>query len=222
MKIECAIHRNRDENSFTARMFEGSIFPFLLQNPGNARTFLHILNKGIVRCAQSITTANAKVSPDTTKIPENLVYRDGMLFVELVDLYSACGKGFDDKTEFDVLMVFESGVKSHLIAIEVKCFQPLNKNELARQREHLETIKVKFNLDYTHIAIVAETYQNRMKFKECYTPQLITWLDLESFRQKKRIQDTDLVNHRTKSQSGSCRNKWSLIHPKPVQSEIGL
>jgi hypothetical protein len=163
MKIEDALFLNRDENSFTARLFEGSIFPACYRELDASQRiffpqFIQRINKGLQRCSSysKLLAAN---------IPDSLEFKEGMLFVECIDLFAANQKACDDKTEFDAIIAAydEVNQKNVLLVFEVKCFSDLNCSEIIRQQKRLEELTTIFEnlpdnqgFEYYHIALIAE------------------------------------------------------------------
>jgi hypothetical protein len=198
MNIEDALFCNRDENSFTARLFEGSVFPQCYKEPEIFfPAFIRKINKGMQRCETYCEKEN--LSP--VEIPETLKFKDGMLFAECVDLFAAANKmdkgvlanykkavaGFqEDKTEFDTIIVAEdNNNETVLLVFEVKCYSNLEHTELKRQQNNLNVLQHVFGFDYYHIALIAEDYLKHAKkiFQQIADDKLknfsiISWKDL--------------------------------------------
>jgi len=144
------IFRSRDENSFTARLFEGTIFP----NCYKSREFYEQFCRNLSMWAGK--HGDKTQSCDLHEL-ENTEFVDGMLFVECVDLYSFAGERYPDKTEFDAIIIASEGSKKKLIVFEVKCYDDLQAKELARQQYHLNALMPLYDYDqYFHIGLISK------------------------------------------------------------------
>ena len=186
-----AIHYNRDENSFTARLFERMAKRFESE-PNYFREFIERI-KDSTKCNYKITW-------------QNLLYCDSMLFLENYDLYSYCINQIGeentnlqnikvDKTEFDFVIVAKDGNKNDiLIVFEVKCFSNLDKEEIERQNKWLEIYKnAKLFNNYYHIALISYENFNRgsiiKQLGNINNFSIITWEDIKGFIEPNRIKD---------------------------------
>lgn len=156
--IQEAIFLNRDENSFTARLFEGILFPLFYKDNIEFEKFVKILNVANSRSREVILKKTNENIVSDIPLPNDLNFKQGMLFVECVDLFSACGKGSNDKTEFDVVIVAEnSHAKSFVIVIEVKCYSNMQIEEIKRQQKLLTDLMKEYDFsDFFHIALISE------------------------------------------------------------------
>jgi hypothetical protein len=158
MKIEEALFRNRDENSFTARLFEGYVFPKCYdEKDKKSKTFFRDLiqriNNGTDRCEEF-----SKLKP--LNIPsDDLEFIDGMLFVECIDLFAANKGKSKDKTEFDAIIIAKNknDEKKILLIFEIKCYSDLTCKEIKRQQARLNALeKLYQDFNYFHIALISE------------------------------------------------------------------
>jgi hypothetical protein len=200
MEIEKALFRNRDENSFTARLFEGYVFPECYnEKDTKSKTFfpdlIQRINNGIDRCGGIIKgklECNELTEFQSSKIPIDLEFIDGMLFVECVDLFAALGKGSEDKTEFDAIVVAKNNYdeKRILLVFEIKCFSDLQYEEIERQQDRLNELKKLYqDFDYFHVALISEDNLKNaknifLKFRDKITDKpiknlsIISWQDI--------------------------------------------
>jgi len=138
MSFREAIHRNRDENSFTSRLFEYSLFRSFSENNSIFEKFTIMLKESSKKNRNKILQKFHSTSVKEWINNEEFEYIDGMLFVEVYDLYNYYKKNIGlfnqsyrsekqlDKTEFDcVIICKDSREKEHLIVFEVKWMQNL-------------------------------------------------------------------------------------------------
>jgi len=222
MDIEEILHRNRDENSFTSRLFESYIIPHLKENNENAKRFIISLKKGFKGC-KDILDKKGENCAETINIPEDFEYIDSMLFVEAIDLFSALGKCAEDKTEFDAMVVYRKETERFVLTFEVKCFQSLDEEELLRQKKRLEELTKIYEqenkkVSFIHIILISEHLLNSKtnffrltKRNNNLKIALITWRDIKAYIPQNRICDKDLSNYKTISKSnGLGKNIWKL------------
>ena len=221
--IESAIHHNRDENSFTARLFERLILKF--ENDNNFfNTFIKTI-KDRANHNKSFINNLTLTPPDYG----NLKYIDGMPFMENIDLYSYCKNNnlnidfkeeVIDKTEFDYIIVAEDEKQQQIIIVfEVKCFSDLKNDEIIRQNNLLQKYqKAGLYNRFYHIALIShENLVNATVIKIPYPNTLnfsiVTWDDVKEYvdntRIKREIEFSKL--HRTVSYDGKRSNQRKLI-----------
>jgi hypothetical protein len=201
MSIHEIIHYNRDENSFTARFFERLLVKFESDNS----YFQHFI-KSVFDFANDNKTY---LKNDSFKSfpPIELYYKDGMEFMENLDLYSYCIRNNKkialdesniDKTEFDFVITAEDSNKKEIVIVfEVKCFQDLDIKEIQRQNELLAKYrKVEVYSDFYHIALIS--YENLIRGKSLKEKidnvenfSVITWNDMKPFIDSKRFADLE-------------------------------
>ena len=185
--IDKIIHYNRDENSFTARLFEKLVIKF--EDSENDKTFKSFTKTLSHACG-------LKDKEKECALLTELSYVDSMLFLENWDIYGYC-KNHDiaidldenniDKTEFDFVIIGKTkDNKFILIAFEVKCFTDLKFKEIERQNKLLEIYK-KANLfsDFFHFALIS--YENKKNGDipeetlnaKFHNYSIITWDDIK-------------------------------------------
>ncbi len=195
--IEKAIHYNRDENSFTSRLFEQMYYKFI-NDKIEFDKFINKINKSVKFNNDLIKNQ----SLHNIDIPK-LTFIDLMLFMENLDLYGFCRdnlitieieKSEIDKTEFDVMFVCsDSDKKRVVIVFEVKCFTDLIYNELIRQNNLLNKYKSRLFDDYYHIALISSenldngTMIKKGLFNNLYNFGIITWNDIRCYIDEKRF-----------------------------------
>ena len=188
MPHEFNLYVNRDENSFTARLFEGILFPQWRDSKEEFNKFLDFLvkytekNEGIIKRRFSdseITGWNKKKCINK--------FDSGMLFLELWDInylwfsqkesmlseYENLAKeqknikdilDKPDKTELDAVILCKGkNVKQHLFVFEVKCYYDLNVKEIERQKKWMQLYSKLFGFEFHHFVIVAFDYLNNAK-----------------------------------------------------------
>jgi hypothetical protein len=218
--IQEIIHSNRDENSFTARLFEGILFPRFYENQIKFTKFLEFLNQSSEANIEHLNNQK-KLDLKTTNIPEDLRFIDAMLFVECVDLFSALGQPWEDKTEFDCMIFGESkNKKLHAIVIEVKAYTDVNINEIERQRVRLKKLK-KSELFYDYHHFVLMSYDNFKNagskvlttiIEEPNNVKVLTWEDFkEILITSNRFNKTDLKLFKTIRKNGKGKQLRYLI-----------
>lgn len=220
--IDRILHYNRDENSFTARLFERLIIGFE-QNNDFFKTFI----------SKIITSANKNKielgNDSMATLPNmNLQYTDGIEFVENLDLYSYCisnnialdiNKETIDKTEYDFIFSAKAEDKNIIVVFEVKCFSDLDRHEIERQNYFLQKYKdSKLYDEFYHIALISfENYTRGIVPKENFTDvknfSIITWDDIKEFIDDKRFRKDIEFNglHKTISLNGQGENKRYLL-----------
>jgi len=204
MAFSDIIHYNRDENSFTARLFEYTLFPMWASNPGTFIKFLNILIHASKQNRNQITDKypHANIKAFHLPNPINFTFKEGMLFLEALDIYGYCKNNnislskSPDKTEFDCVIVCEettndSSKKEHIIVFEVKCYTDLLASEIERQNDWLEEYKKAglFN-EYHHFALISksnqnnarDTFNNPVNFSKCRNGlYIVNWGDFANY-----------------------------------------
>lgn len=197
MKFSEIIHYNRDENSFTARVFENYLIPLWSKTPETFQPFLKMLslesehNHDLIQKRLKHTFIN--------KFDQRVgTFSDSMLFLEHFDIYGFCRKNgiqidIDqdniDKTEFDCVVVMEDEFNNEeILVFEVKCFTDLTIKEVERQNVLLQKYKAArlFN-DFHHFAILSAENIQRGKVFNNKTDKLENGLHVISW--------TGLVNY---------------------------
>ncbi|MEH7076952.1 hypothetical protein [Neobacillus drentensis] len=239
--MDCSnfLHWNRDENSFTARLFEGILFPLFKQSDEAFQDFLNTL---VEKSADNLKFIQGKF-PDTNIIGWKKIeipfFKDGMLFLECVDVYSyiknefinqvknedlfqdLLPKEWDNKTEFDCVILCEDKKHNkHLIVFEVKCYTDLKEKEINRQHDWLEKFKEIGLIDeYHHFGLIS--YSNlhnatgifiRENFK--YGFSILSWEDLRLYLiESDRFHRPDVQLYKVLHKDGSHDTKRYLIKP---------
>ncbi len=200
------LYVNRDENSFTARLFEGILFPQWRES--NENEFNHFL-KFLVKC----TKKNKEIIKNNEKFSDSEItcwknndninkFDSGMLFLELWDinyLWYSQNKELPgdisdeekkllekpDKTELDsVILCKDKSSKQHLLVFEVKCYSNLDASEIKRQKKWMKLYSKLFDFEFHHFVIIAYDYLNKATeiFNEKYLGKMndlfvLTWDD---------------------------------------------
>ena len=171
-KFSKIIHFNRDENSFTARVFEALLLPLWANNPLSFSRFIDVLKQDSNRNELLITNKFKKSGIKSFHSNDEIFYVDAMLFLENLDVHGFCKNNQQqidldenniDKTEFDCVVVAEDkNGDEYAFIFEVKCFTDLKVAEIKRQNEIFEIYK-KSNLfkDFYHFAIISNENINR-------------------------------------------------------------
>lgn len=223
------IHNNRDENSFTARLFENILFPRWYANNDDFQEFVEIL-KTSSKLNQEIIRKNPKF--ENTKIGswefrDKLYFLDGMLFLELYDVDAYCKKNYgitinnSDKTELDcVIICKDEDNNEHLIVFEVKCYTDLVREEIERQHARLRTF-MQNNLfyDFHHFALIShDNLINANKiFRGDYLKDienglyLVTWDNIKRYLIPPRFSEVDLKLHKSINRNNDGLTRRSLI-----------
>lgn len=223
--LKQAIHFNRDENSFTARLFEHLFHKFSNEEKIFDDFILNISKKTLSNKHLINEKKLNAIEPEL-----KLKYIDGMLFVENFDLYCFCKKHNlktelnnenIDKTEFDCIIVAENeSSESIAIVFEVKCFTDLKEDEVIRQNKLLESYK-NANLfkEFYHLALISHENITRGKmirktnFPTLNNFSIISWEDIKDYipdsRFNKHIEFSSLSKKVTKH--GSQVTKRTLI-----------
>jgi hypothetical protein len=189
MKIEEILHRNRDENSFTARLFEGILFPNWKNNPKTFAGFIDLINNKSCENLSFIVNKGKKTFIKKSNLPITLEYMDSRLFMEHVDICAALEKDYEDKTEFDTFILSKDENNNiHAIIFEVKCYSDLNSEEIERQNKILYDYKEKkLFYEFHHFALIS--YDNLINQRVAFSKNidlfnglyLVTWEDLKGF-----------------------------------------
>lgn len=202
------LHWNRDENSFTARLFEGILFPKFKKSKEAFNEFLKLLEDKSNHNLYCIKNKFPSTNITSWKNEKELSFKDGMLFLECVDMFSYIKHEFinekgkenlekiskylpdkiPDKTEFDcVILCEDKDHREHLIVFEVKCYTDLNSKELNRQHNWLEIFKGTGLIhNYYHFGLIAyDNLKNAQGIFNCKNFKddnlfILTW---EDFRQ---------------------------------------
>lgn len=167
------LHCNRDENSFTARLFEGILFPQFHSDPSAFKGFLKKINESSIKNLEYLNQRFESSFPESKMVPEDLEFVDAMLFVECVDMFSALGKGYEDKTEFDCMIFgMTTDGKIYAIVIEIKAYADATGEEIRRQREHLEKLQELNLFDIYHHCILI-SYDNLLRARKSVFEEII-------------------------------------------------
>jgi len=169
-KFSRIIHYNRDENSFTARLFESYLFPYWHNNKSEFNSFVQALKVANFK-SQSILNNKFKRTDNQAYCKsisnESYSFVDGMLFLENLDIYAYC-KANDirvglspqniDKTEFDCVIVAETKDGCEVLFVfEIKCFSNFKKDEIIRQIQILNHFKhAGLFKEFYHFSIISE------------------------------------------------------------------
>jgi hypothetical protein len=226
--IESAIHFNRDENSFTARLFERLILKFETDN-NLFNSFLSSIEGAAIKNKQ--TLKNDSLQPPS--FPQ-LSYKDSMPFLENLDLYSFCkNNGLEieisqdkvDKTEFDFVIIAEGELKDQVVIVfEVKCFTDLRQDEIVRQNNLLSKYcNAKLFPNFYHIALISNENIVRGRitkeaFPDVVNFSIISWDDIKSFIDYKRIKKEIELSQlkKTVHLDGTSETKRCLINNSHV------
>jgi hypothetical protein len=216
------LHSNRDENSFTARLFEGILFPQFYRDPSSFKGFLEKVNGSSINNLAYLNKRFDTRFPETKRLPDDLEFVDAMLFVECVDMFSAFEKGAEDKTEFDCMIFGRSpDAQIHTIVIEVKAYSDLDPGEIERQRKHLESLKNKLFDIFHHVVLIS--YDNlknagkKMFYPMINKPDHIIILTWDNFRDivfpSDRFTETDFTLYKTiRKKDGTGKNIRHLLN----------
>jgi hypothetical protein len=222
MTIKEAIHRNRDENSFTSRLFEASLIPKISSSGEELKRFCETLNAASKRC-KGIVDKQSNNKVVLLNIPKGIKYVDSMLFLEATDWYAAYGKPAPNRTEFDAVVILQDTSDYIGLVFEVKCFQSIDPEEIERQHDILEKMEgiiadhEEKEINFSHILLISEhllTSERSIlsqKTELNSTISIITWNDLKCFIPENRISQKDLENYKTISNDGIGSNLWSLV-----------
>jgi hypothetical protein len=216
------LHSNRDENSFTARLFEGILFPKFYRDPSSFKGFLEKVNESSFANLAILNNRFDTQFPEPKKVPTDLEFVDAMLFVECVDMFSAFKQGFEDKTEYDC-MIFgrTTDEKIHVIVIEIKAYSDLDPGEIKRQRKHLESLKNKlFDIFHYVVLISYDNLKNagkKMFYQMINKPDHIIILTWDNFRNivlpSDRFTETDFTLYKTiRKKDGTGKNLRHLLN----------
>jgi hypothetical protein len=202
ISIREILHSNRDENSFTARLFEGILFPKFYSDPSSFKGFIEKVNESSIN---NLTYLNKRFDArflEPKRVPVDLEFVDAMLFVECVDMFSACEMGYEDKTEFDCIIFGQSpDGQVYAIVIEVKAYSDLDPIELERQRKHLESLKNHLFDNFYHFILISyDNLKNAREklFKTIINPPnnviILTWDDFKEYiLPSNRFMETDFT-----------------------------
>lgn len=234
MSFREVVHRNRDENSFTSRLFEYSLFRSFKESKSSFEKFINMLKESSNKNMNTIIGRFPDTNIKEWTENEELMYIDGMLFVEVYDVYNFYMKNRNqynqdcqldkklDKTELDCVIICKdlSG-KEHLIVFEVKCYTDLEEEEIGRQNEWLNELKkVGMFHKYHHFALIshdnlknAKQIFNSMHFQKCKNDlYIVTWQDLwdNGFIPRERFFKQDMNLYKKISYEGEERTKRLL------------
>lgn len=171
------LYVNRDENSFTARLFEGILFPKLRNSKKEFNAFLDFLveytkeNKKTIKNNKKFSDSEITCWKNNDNINK---FDSGMLFLELWDIYNLIDSSNTDikppkldKTELDaVVLCKDKNNKQHLLVFEVKCYTDLKKDQIKKQKVWLEYYSKSFNIKFHHFVIIA--YDNLINAKSIF------------------------------------------------------
>lgn len=160
------IHFNRDENSYTARLFESYLFPYWHTHKKEFSTFVQSLKTADSK-SQAALSKKFKSNPQQYKLDDSYSFVDGMLFLENLDVYAYCqtnNKAVNldsntiDKTEFDCVIVAEDNDQNEILFVfEIKCFTNLKKEEVDRQNKILKCFKrAGLYKEFYHFSLISE------------------------------------------------------------------
>lgn len=244
------INQNRNENSFTSRLFEGVLFPGWENNPQSFSIFSKMLVNSSKKNQQTIMKrlkANKKGFEETYLKPwpnTNLKFKTGMVFMELWDVYAAaseqltaskfsyCNHKEIDKTEIDaVVLCQDENYDEHLLAFELKCYTDLNFEGIKRQNYWLEFYrKNKIIANFHHFAIIS--YHNLKHAKTVFNKQsnrgitnglyLITWDDLyvNNYLPEPLFPNERLMLYKHIKKDGTRTRQRYLVKPKRLQLNL--
>jgi hypothetical protein len=232
------LHWNRDENSFTARLFEGILFPKFKKSNDAFSEFLNVISLESARNFDCIKKRFPDSNTTSLSKDKEFVFLDGMLFLECVDVYSyiknefSKGReselsdkisrlfpnGYIDKTEFDcVILCKDKEGKKLLIVFEVKCYSDLDSKEINRQHEWLEKFKeIGLFDDYYHFGLISyDNFKNAIKiFKSLNYERfsILTWEDFKQYvTESDRFSYQDLQLNNIVHKNGKRENKRYLL-----------
>jgi len=238
MDFSKVMHHNRDENSFTARLFEHILFPLWFKENKNKNTsfekFLNILRSSSEQNYNAIQNKfpNTNIKPWINN--DGLFFKDAMLFLEVFDLNHFCKTNNietdikeSDKTEFDcVILCIDKNGKEHIIVFEVKCYTDLKDEEICRQNKILLTYDKKLYDAFHHFALISHdnltnaiNIFDKEHFKKCENGlYIVTWDDFKEYLEPPRFSEVDLTLAREISINGSGPNVRHLVNNKEVMS----
>jgi hypothetical protein len=184
MKFSEIIHHNRDENSFTARVFESYLIPLWVKAPTTFQSFLRMLaldsEHNYAFLQKRLGQAHVKVIDEITAN-----FSDSMLFLENLDIYGfCCNHNINlkivpekiDKTEFDCVVVAENeSGNEDIFVFEVKCFTDLHVEEVKRQNQLLRKYQDAglFNQFYHFAVLSTENIERGTVFKNPDLDELV-------------------------------------------------
>lgn len=231
--IADAMNYNRDENSFTSRLFQGVLIPEWQQDNTKFLDFLNFLQKVSGSNASKLKIEGWN-SDHTINITQ---FISCTLFFELWDLFHYCkskGHGFPDgykpdKTELDAVIVCsDSSGKNHLLVFEVKCYSDLTIEELKRQQKHIDEYSRVLDFEYHHFVLIS--IDNLKNAKTIFLPEkstinksklhhplyVITWddIDKKGYLKGTLFDRRSLKLYKTISSDGRGKQPRALIDLK--------
>ncbi len=242
MKIDFSevIHHNRDENSFTARLFEYILFPLWFKEKESCVTasfdkFINILQDSSERNYNVIQNKYPDTNIKTWKYKDQLFFKDAMLFLEVLDINHYCktykiekvNTEKSDRTEFDCVVLCEDKNRNeHIIVFEVKCYTDLKCEEICRQNKILIKYDKILYDGFHHFALISyDNLHNAVKmfdgrhFMKCPNNHVIqnglyivTWDDFKKYMKPPRFSDTDVKLYKKVSRNGNGSSKRHLVN----------
>jgi hypothetical protein len=192
--IEEALHCNRDENSFTARLFHGVLIPSWQTNQGAFKDFLEFLQKASKKNAEAVKNNFPESKVSAWRYDKGVDSKQSVLCSVFVEVWDLCAywnslkpdsEMTADRTEFDAVILFrDSSGAEQLIVFEVKCYTDLESEELERQKEHLLMFSERFRFEPHHFCLISfDNLHNAQKifvsqlFRSERAPHIVTWDD---------------------------------------------
>jgi|WetSurMetagenome_2_1015567.scaffolds.fasta_scaffold09788_3 hypothetical protein len=217
---EDTLHYNRDENSFTARLFEGILFSTFYRDPASFQQFVELVNESSKKNYSFIRNKFGIQFDEPEMINSDLNFADAMLFVECVDMFSISGKGWENKTEFDCIILGRSlQGQNYAIVFEVKAYTDLNPGEILQQRRQLEELKGHLFDKYYHVVLISYDnliYAGEHVFKKINNSDnqvsIITWEDLRTIvLPSNRFKEVDFKLYKSIEKGGKGKNRRHLL-----------